>query len=51
MINHRETDLTSAAEPKSLTLVRIKVEEPPKSFCLAGMIDNSDHPSGFMVTD
>jgi len=51
MINHRENDLTSAVEQKSLTLVRVKVEEPPKSFSLAGMIDNSDHPSGFIVTD
>jgi hypothetical protein len=49
MIN--QNDLTIAAEPKSLTLVRVKVEDPPKSFSLAGMIDNSDHPSGFIVSD
>ena len=51
MINHRENNLTSDVEPKSLTLVRVKVEDPQKSSSLAGMIDNSDHPSGFIVSD
>ncbi len=51
MIIHSEDDLANDVEQHALTLVRVKVEDPSKSFCLAGMIDNSDHPSGFIVTD
>ena len=51
MIIYSEDDLTSDVQEQALTLVRVKVEDPSKSFCLAGMIDNSDHPSGFIVSD
>ena len=50
--NYRKDDLTSEAEQNCLTLIRIEVEEPSKTFwSLPGAIDLPDHPYGFIVSD
>lgn len=50
--NYRRDDSTSEVEQKSLTLVRVKVEDPAKSFSnTPATIDHPDHPRGFIVSD
>ena len=42
MTSYEKDDQTSAVETKSLTLVRVKVEDPSK---------NADHPHGIIISD